>query len=391
MAIQYGRFRTRLLLSTLVLLAGCAATFTPVPAVNSLDALQVSADRKVTPEQALANIELPALIELNDDMRDWVDRYVRSARNPRTRLELLHSSLRSGALHGLDYDVDADGSAQQAFVNGKANCLAYANLLVGMARYAGLDADYQLLTLRPDFSRFGTRVAVQQHVNVLVTLRDSSRYSVDLDPPPRDAVSASRALKDREAFALYHNNLAMNYLRSDDLEPAYGHALQALSLSPQSEFLWINLGVVYSRSGQISASAQSYHQALALNPDAGSAMNNLLVLHSRAGDTRQADYWEQAVADHQQRNPYYYVSLGEAAALNGELDEALVHYQEAIARKDSDPEFYFSIARLYLELQQPQLSIEYAEKAIEHAVLMQQRREYEAFLSQLTDATLAAL
>lgn len=393
MSIQSLIFASRLLFTAVLLggLTGCAATAARVASVASLPALQISAQIQVTPEQALAGVETPALIELDDDMRAFVDRYVRSTASPRARLELLHSSLRSSALFGLDYVPDADGSAQQAFASGTANCLAYANLFVGMARYAGLDADYQLLTLRPDFSRFGSRVAVQQHINVLVRMRDRTLYSVDLDPPPRDVISGSRRLGDREAFALYHNNLAMNHLRNDELRLAYAQALQALALSPRAEFLWINLGVVYSRAGQLAAAAQSYHQALALNPDAGSAMNNLLVLYSRAGDAGQASYWEQEVAAHRQRNPYYYVSLGEAAARNGELQEAVAHYQSAIARKESDPEFYFSIARLYLQLQQPGLSIEYTEKAIEHAVMMQQRREYEAFLSQLTDPSLALL
>lgn len=393
MATQCRVFASRLLFSVVLLgvLAGCTAPASRIPSVATLPALQLSAGTRVTPEQALAGTETPALIELDDAMRAFVDRYVRSAVSPRARLELLHSSLRSGAMHGLEYVPDADGSAQQAFASGRANCLAYANLFVGMARYAGLDADYQLLTLRPDYSRFGTRVAVQQHINVLVRLRNRTLYSIDLDPPPRDAISGSRKLGDREAFALYHNNLAMNYLRNEELQSAYAHALQALTLSPRSAFLWINLGVVYSRSGQVAAAVKNYHQALALNPDAGSAMNNLLVLYSRTGDTRQMNYWKQEVASHRQRNPYYYVSLGEAAARNGELQEAVAHYQSAIARKESDPEFYFSIARLYLQLQKPGLSIEYTEKAIEHAVMMQQRREYEAFLSQLTDPSVALL
>ena len=155
--------------------------------------------------------------------------------------------------------------------------------------------------------------------------------------------------------------------------------------------MWINLGVIYSRAGQTEASAQSYHQALALNPDAGSAMNNLLVLHSRQGDLQQVSHWEQEAAAHRRRNPYYYVSLGEAAALEGEFEAAVAYYQTAIDRKDTDPEIYFSIARLYLQMEQPQQSIEYAEKAIEHAVMRQQRREYEAFLRRLTDPAVALL
>ena len=226
----------RLLFSAWVLavLAGCAVTMQHPPAITTLPALQVSAQVLITPQQALAEGDTLALLALNAEMREFVDLYVRGVVNPRSRLELLHSSLRSGALHGLEYDPDADGSAQLAFESGQANCLAYANLFVAMARYAGLNANYQLLTLRPYFSRFGTRVAVEQHVNVQVRLRDRSLYSVDLDPPPRDAITHTRKLADKDAFALYYNNLAMQQLQNEELKSAFTQILQALVLSPRA-------------------------------------------------------------------------------------------------------------------------------------------------------------
>ena len=83
------------------------------------------------------------------------------------------------------YDMSADGTAAEAFASGRANCLSYAHLFVALARYAGLDANYQSLTLRPEWSRHGDRVALRQHVNVRVDLRGGEQYMVDIDPVSR--------------------------------------------------------------------------------------------------------------------------------------------------------------------------------------------------------------
>ena len=333
----------------------------------------------------------PDLLAMTPEMRDFVDRYVRTAPTKRQRLRMLHSSLRSNALLNLDYDPEADGTAAEAFESGRANCLSYAHLFEAMARYAGLKADYHLLDLRPEWSRHGDRVAIRQHVNVLVTLARNQQYMVDIDPVRRSAIADSKTIGDGVARSLHHNNLAMGYLFAGETDTAYLNAVRALELSPEIDFLWLNLGAIYSRAGNERASERAYHSALALNPGSRSAMNNLMVLHDRRGEFAQAEFWEAQILSHRQRNPYYHAYLGELASEQGEYEQARRHFQDAIKRKRDDAELYYWLGKVYLDLQEPQLAIRYIQQAVESAQLVSQREEYQALLDQLIKPALAAM
>jgi Flp pilus assembly protein TadD len=376
-------------LCLVLLVAGCSnASYSPdlgglAPLQQGDQQLSVSAAEKLAPT--------PDLLALSDEMRDFADRYVMTANSPRQRMHMLHRSLRSSALLGIEYDPEADGTAVQAFERGTANCLTYAHLFVSLARYAGLDARYQSLSLRPEWSRFGTRVSLRQHVNVLVRLRRNEHYMVDIDPVQRDSVADSWLLEDEDAFALYHNNLAMARLRDERIGEAYAQAVKAVSLSPGTDYLWVNLGVIYNRTGQAGAAEQSYLTAISLNPDSRSAMNNLMVMHSNNGDTERADYWEQQVVEHRQRNPYYYIYLGEQAEQAGDFETAVAHYRTAIKRKDSDAEFYFRLGKLYYAMDQRRRSIQFLREAIERSQMVGEREEYQAFLSRIEGRSLAQL
>ena len=377
-------------LSLVLLLLACANVPSYSPDLSALVPLQ-QGDRELLVADVQNLAPTPDLLALTDEMRDFVDRYVLTLRSPRQRLNMLHSSLRSSALLAIDYDPEADGTAAQAFERGAANCLSYAHLFVSLARYAGLDAHYQMLRLRPEWSRYGTRIALRQHVNVLVRVRRNEHYMVDIDPVQRDRVADARLLADEVAFALHHNNLAMARLRSDQVEGAYAHAIQAVRLSRDTDYLWVNLGVIYNRAGQADAAERSYLTAIEINPDSHSAMNNLMVLHNHLGNVERAAFWEQQVTQHRKRNPYYYVYLGEQAEKAGEFEAAIAHYRAAIQRKDSDAEFYFRLGKLYFALEQPGRSIHYVKKAIERSQMAGEREEYQAFLDRIEGRSVAQL
>jgi len=377
-----------LLLVCCASLLGCAHQRLAVPDVATLPPLKVSGDRALTPTRALAATDTPALLELSQPMRDFVDRYVQG--DQRQRLRTLHRSLLSPALVGIEYDPAVDGTAAEIFQAGAANCLSYAHLFIALARYAGLDAHYLSLSLRPEWSRHGSKIALRQHVSVEVDLRNGERYVVDIDPVSRERVAHSEVLTDRQAFALYHGNLAMQYLFAGDAPAAYGDALRAVTLAPDIDFLWANLGALYRQQGQDDVAEQLYLAALEVNPDSRTAMNNLAVLYRSRGDHVQADAWATRVERRRQQNPFYHYYLGELAEAEAEYEEALAHYQRAIVLRRSEAEFYFRVARLYLHLGQRERSQVYARQAIAHARLAGERETYEAFLRALSGDSLAS-
>jgi Flp pilus assembly protein TadD len=372
----------------LCLLAGCAGSPLFYPDVHGLEPLDTGTHR-LTPTDALSMTTTPDLLALDQDMRDFARRYVHSIGTERQQLKTLQRSLLSPAMRGVEYAADADGTAAEVFRDRRANCLSYAHLFVAMARHVGLNASYHAMEMRPDWARHGERVARRQHVNVLVELRSGEQYLVDIDPVARTAVAGTRRISDAQAFALYHNNLAMEALLEDDTTVAYAEAVRALDLSGRTEYLWVNLGAIYRRAQQSAAAEESYVTALRLKPESSSAMNNLAVLYQADGRTEEARYWEEQVASYRRRNPYYHSFLGLEAARDGDYEGATRHYLEAISLKDEDADFYYQLGRLYYQLQQPDNSIRYLEKAIERARLRADRDTYRAFLAQVTEQRLA--
>jgi tetratricopeptide (TPR) repeat protein len=364
------------------LAGGCAHNTVTTPPVTGLPPLELPTG-PIAPEDALAKTHSPNMLALSDEMRAFVDRYVRG--DQRQRLQTLHRSLVSPAMAGVSYDPAADGTAEEVFHSGAANCLSYAHLFVAMARYAGLDAKYLSTSLRPEWSRHGNQIALRTHVNVTVRLHNGEQYVVDIDPVGRERIASSDVLGDDEALALYHGNLAMDALLDSDLPRAYAEALRAVSLGGNIDYLWINLGIIYRQAGQNAAAEAAYRTAPAINPDSRTAMNNMAALYNTIGETDKARAWEARVLERRERNPYYHYYLGERAEASGDLASALAHYTEAIALKDSEAEFYFRVARLYLAMQQHEQSRRYIVQAIDHARLVAERREYEAFLDKLDD------
>ena len=340
---------------------------------------------------ALEQLPRPDLLAMTEDMRNYIDRHINTLRNTQQRMRALHQSLRSSAMLGIDYDPVADGSAAEVFQRGSANCLSYAHLFIAMARYAGLKASYHLLDLRPEWSRHGDQVALSQHLNVLVTLRQGWSYMVDIDPVSRTEITETRSISDVTAIALHHNNLAMKNLFAEDLENAYLHSVRALSYSPEIDFLWVNLGAVYSRAGNQGASAAAYRTALQINPASAQAMNNLMVLHLRRGEKKLAQYWARQIKQYRARNPYFHAALGEQAETDGDLRQAVRHYEAAIHRKKDDPELYYRLGRLHGELQHPDQAVKYLQQAVDKASLVSRRETYQALLKQYSATSVASL
>jgi len=370
-----------------LLLTACALHSPRAPGVSSLDPL-LSPAGELAGQAAAASVETPDLLGLSDEMRDFARRYL-SHGSQRQRLLTLHRSLRSPALVDIRYDPGADGTAAQAFARGSANCLTYAHVFIAMARHIGLEARYLSVTLRPEWARHGDRVARRQHVNVVVSLRNGEQFVVDIDPIARDKIATADVLGDKQAFALYHSNLAMEALLDGQTANAFAHAARSIELASQMEALWVNLGAIYRLGGQPESARRSYEVALLLNPESGSAMNNLAVLYQAAGNLVASREWQSRAEAYRLRNPYYHINLGEQAESAGDIEAAIEHYKTAVSLKRWDAEFYFRLARVYHALQQQAESVRYARLAIEHSRLVGEREQYESFLRQISTPTLA--
>ena len=362
-----------------LLLTGCATGGKGPRELGVVEPLQLE-DRVLTVEDVNASPGAPDLLALDDDMRHFVDTYAGPRGSQRSRVMNIHQAVKSAGILDMRYDPFADGTAQDAFHSGTANCLSYANLFVALAREAGLNASYQWLEVRPQWTRMGERVAVRLHVNVLIKTNRGEQYMIDIDPLPSRDVAGSRLLSDADAEALYHNNIAMDALAEEDIETAWMHLVKALQLSPRMGQLWVNLGATYRRSGQLEAAERSYFRALSHDGGDRSAMNNMVVLYDQMGREEEKAYWVDRVERYRLNNPYYHTWLGDKAAEEGDWLAAQGHYDDALDRLPDDSRLLYSAGLIRYQLGDLDGASEFISRAMEEATL---RRDVEDYRIQL--------
>ena len=367
----------------LVALSGCASN----PLLNARQVALLSPlelpDRTITPAEARALAPTPDLLALTDEMRAFVARYAGDVSSPRQRLHVLHRAITGPATLGVEYAPFASGTAAEVFSRGTANCLSYASLFVALGREAGLDAEYQWLEVKPQWTRQGERVMVRLHVNVAVSLRGRQQYMVDIDPLQSRDIAGSRLISDRDAQALYHSNIAMEALAKEALAEAWVNAVRALQISPDIAHLWVNLGAVYRHAGQHRDAEASYLQALDIDQWDRSAMNNLAVLYHIEGDAEQMAYWERRVERYRQSNPFYYAWLGDKAGELKDWSGAARHYKTALEMRPDDSSLLFALGLIHSRLGENETAFEYIQQAIDTAKIYSDKKAYQQQLEVL--------
>jgi len=380
-----GCGRLFFLLFSSCLLSACAA----LPSGSHRDVSEMPPlewQGQVVPMSAVAEqVRDPELLVIDDEMREFVERYTGDVRHKRQRLRMLHAAIKGPATLGVQYDPEAGGDARDVFHRGTANCLSYASLFVALAREAGLDASYQWLEVRPKWTRQGERVLVSLHVNASVDTGRAERYMVDIDPLPSRDIAGTRDISDDEAIALHHGNIAMEALARSDPRTAWLHTVRALELSPGQAHMWVNLGAIYRFVGQHRAAESSYLFALELDPYEHSAMNNLVVLYEIEGRLAERDHWDRQVANYRDANPYYHAWEADEAAELGNWAVARDNYARALELAPEDARLMFSLGLVYRELGETRLARRYLEQAIEFATLFNEREEFREVLRSLSE------
>jgi tetratricopeptide (TPR) repeat protein len=283
-------------------------------------------------------------LALTPEMERFLDRFVRPYADADTRVQLLARSLRNSAMLGFRYDERLTLTAAEAFDRRQGNCVAYANLVVALARASGLEARYQEIERISAWQGTEDMVLIPKHINAIVETPRRT-YVLDASGLERDPIDLRRRLSDAEALSTYHNNLGAEALLERDLAAAYGQMARAIEVAPRRADPWINLGVVLGRNAQYAEAETAYLAALARDPGAIPARSNLYEIYRAAGDDARADAMAWEVERYRQRNPYHLLFLAETALDEGRTDQALSLLRRSIELKPEESRFHAALAR----------------------------------------------
>jgi len=272
-------------------------------------------------------IELP--YELTPEMREWARKNAGAGGSPEVRLERLLQALLHRDGETLRYESGHTGSAQEVWATGRANCLAFTHLYVGMAREVGLPVYYLRVGDIQSFEKDGNLVIVSEHITAAWGTA-ANRRVLDFSDRPVTPYHAVEPIPDLTAVALYYSNRGAERIRAGDTRGALGLLEIATQLAPDLADGWLNYGVAVRRAGRVGEAEAAFRRALEIDPSQVSAYQNLAALLTLLG--REAEAAElMAVADRSRnRNPFSYVALGDLSLGQGRLDEAERFYRRAV-------------------------------------------------------------
>src|SRR5690606_1569014 len=145
---------------------------------------------------------------------------------------------------------------------------------------------------------------------------------------------AQQKQSDREKAAAINAELAITYMKQDNLRAAREKADKALEQNSRSPEVQMAAGFVYDRLGEDRKAGGHFEQAVKLvgkdNPD---VLNNAAVFQCRKGNrARGVELFLQAAASPLYRTPEVaYANAGQCARADGRAEEAERYYRQALA------------------------------------------------------------
>jgi Flp pilus assembly protein TadD len=287
---------------------------------------------------------------ISDEVKAYVDAYIKPRDGEETRVDKLQDLLYTQDFLHIQYSDKKTHTAMEAFYAREGNCLGVMNLYIAMARYVGLDANFQTVDVQPSWDRRGDLLVLSQHINASGRISARRTYVVDFTPEISLQQLTSDIVSDTEARALYFNNLGVEELIDGNYDAALVYFKNALFLNENSTIAWNNIASNYNHLGNIELAEYAYRMAFSLDDNNATAINNLAKHYRRNGNLRLAREYEAAIERFNDRNPYFHFAQGSLAFEEGDFEEARRFFRRAVRLKEEEPDFYYALSRAHLSL-----------------------------------------
>ena len=143
------------------------------------------------------------------------------------------------------------------------------------------------------------------------------------------------------------NNLASQYMQTEDFDRAQPLLTQLTEHHPQHTDGWYFLGRIAERRNQSAKAVHAYEQVIRANPEHSEAHYNLGFLYQQQGDQQKAIEHFQRVSQLKPQDAEPLFNLGVLLAGNQQLAEAEQAYQKGIALQPNSLEGHFNLGAFY--------------------------------------------
>ena len=374
----------KIVFALLLPLAGCVssgthhtrANLSPLAAVEHLEEHPTGRAREVRDVNAVA---------MNRSMKRFVNRYIKEFKNTNARVSMLKWVITHAGILGFQYDHEKTRIATEAYKFPTGNCLTLSNLFVAMARYLGIEAKFQEVSLGNSWRKQGDLYLLNRHINVTGRLPGGGRYVMDFIHIDTEYSPTAKVVSDERAKAQYYNNVGVEHLQAGDVYTAIAYFKKGIETAPELDYVWSNLGTAYGRLDELIASEGAFKTALDINSRNWSATNNLALVYQKMGRVEEAQQKLDGIARFRLKNPYYRFELSEHAYHEGDYKQAISHLRKAIALKPDEHEFYFALAKSYYRSGNRKKALTHFDKARELANSETATKRYNQSLDLLLE------
>ena len=347
------------------------------------DELLAGAPLAVTPVPPLSVADPADVLALSPAMKAFADAHVERSDPDNLKLSQLVTAIMGKKTFGVTYD-DSTRTAANTFLSRRGNCLSFSNMFVAMARYVGLNAEFQEVDIPPDWTLDKETFVLNRHVDVYIDMAQLGSSVVDFNIEDFKTTYPMRVISDARALAHFYNNVGVARMQAGDVAEALWCFRTAIA-SDEGRFspAWTNLGTLYLRNGHPAHAEATYRHALEVNRDDLVAMSDLARLYGRIGDLDRAAAYRRLVEHHRWRNPYYRYELARLAYAAKHYDEAIGHLKYAARQRPKEDRFPHLLALCYLGKGDVAAARRWLARAEELAATAVLKRQYAAEIATL--------
>ncbi|MFT5130391.1 MAG: tetratricopeptide (TPR) repeat protein [Rhodothermales bacterium] len=147
-------------------------------------------------------------------------------------------------------------------------------------------------------------------------------------------------------FADAHANLGTIQVKLGNLAGGLASYERALELNPDDDRTCFNIGVSQEQAGDDTAAIESYSRAIGINPNAPEYHVNLGAAHLRLGELEAAESALLAAQSLDAKSPQAQLHLGGVFTARENWQQALYHYESALAVAPAMPDAKLGMLRL---------------------------------------------
>jgi tetratricopeptide (TPR) repeat protein len=350
-----------------LLLFGCSTLVQEPPYPIDQAALSRALSGELVLGRNFVASELPNenLLGLTPEMMAFAKAATSQVLQKDKKAEALHRALvtpTSAGGRGVTYSAYSTNSGIDAFEDRKANCLSYTLLFVSMARYLGLNAQFNEVILPPTWDmRSSNTYLFMRHVNVKVSFGRGSRWSwvkdmtyadisdivVDLELRRYRTNYPQKLIDENAMTGQFYSNRGMEVAAAGDDVGAFLNLRKAIAVENQESYIWSNFGSYYRRRGNLAEAEAIYLKGLSINRDDLTIMHNLAGLYKEIGLDERSQEFANKVRAHRNANPYYLYQMAQKAQSKNDLPKARKFIERALAKQQDEARFYRLAIEIY--------------------------------------------